>query len=580
MSDSVQDIKSRLDIVEVIKGYIRLEKAGINFKGLCPFHNEKTPSFFVSPTKQMWHCFGCSKGGDIFAFVQAIENIEFIDALHALAERAGVTLERQDPKLKSQRQRLYDALALAEKFYSAQLKENASVKEYLASRGLTQTTIEEFHIGYAPNAWDGLYKFLLAKGFKSAEIAQAGLVSAHPSDSTRYYDRFRGRIIFPIWDISDRTVGFGGRIFESGQLKQGNGPKYINTPATLVYDKGRMLYGLNKSKNAIREANVAILVEGYMDFLMSWQAGVKNIVASSGTALTVHQLDILKRITNVLLSAFDTDEAGQSATRRSIDLALFKGFEVRVLQSPQGMKDPADIVKASADMWKETVVSARPIMEFYFSHAFNKYNAQNVADKKSIAHMLIPEIKKLSNAIEQAHWISELSSRLKIKEQILEEELKKTTLENVYSEDMTNDGMQNLAQKKERKEMFLDRLIYLLEYYPQGKVLLNTFETKFIPDIPAGKVILAMKEGTELDEYLKSYKDYVSFKNGVFDAPQDPEKEIIFCLQTIRSIVTKEHLTALSWRIKEAERANKYEEVQRLIEEFKSISKTLHQYQS
>ena len=579
--DQTQEIKNRLDLIEVIKGYLRLEKSGINFRGLCPFHNEKTPSFFVSPSKQMWHCFGCSRGGDIFAFVQEIENIEFIDALRLLAEKAGITLRREDPKIKNQRQRLYDVLDLAAKFFEAQLDKNKQVKSYLASRGLKETTLKEFRLGFSPSSWDGLSSFLYSKGFKSQEVAQAGLTISNPNDAARYYDRFRGRIMFPIFDTNGRVVGFGGRIFESSSKEQNfEGPKYVNTPNTLIYDKSRLLFGLNKSKNSIRESNCVVLVEGYMDFLMSWQAGVKNIVASSGTALTPQQLDILKRLSDTVLTAFDTDEAGEGATKRSIDLALLKEFEVKVIRMDEDIKDPAEAVQKSPQTWQESVKKAMPVMEFYFDKVFRNYDPEKVEHKKIIAQQLLPEIKKLPNSIEQAHWLSEIAYKLKIKETVLEEELKRiskfASSENLISGIAETNEVQPV--KKSRAEMLFERLVYLLAQTPEAKPILEKLEVSKTPEMPITKIFLKFKNSQALDDSEQKLLDYIIFRNEVFDKPQDSEKEIQFCVQSLQIMSLKDELNKLAWQIRKAEKDKDDKVTQELIKKFQEKSSFLNKF--
>jgi len=572
VSDQVQDIKNRLDIVEIIKGYLRLEKSGINFKGLCPFHNEKTPSFFVSPSRQMWHCFGCSRGGDMFAFIQEIEHVEFADALKMLADKAGVELKHEDKKLKSQRQKLYDALELSAKFFERQLEGNKSVLEYLKNRGLKEETLSEFRVGFSPSQWDSLFKFLRTKGFSDREIAQAGLTVSNANDSTRYYDRFRGRIMFPIFDISGRVIGFGGRVFEQGNPGKEQGPKYVNTPATLVYDKGRMLYGLDKTKMEIREKNAAVLVEGYMDLLMSWQSGVKNVVASSGTALTPMQLDILKRFSNVINIAFDADAAGQSATKRSIDLAMLKGFEVKVIEVGEGVKDPAELAQKSQEAWQKAVLKARPIMEFYFEATLKKSNPNVVENKKIIAGELLPEINKLQNSIEKAHWIAELASHLKIKESVLEEEMKRSPIETISEEAAQAFGE---PLKRTRGELLLERLLYLLASNPQAKESVDSIELGGLAKTELGGLFSKIRENNDFSEDDKARLDYIVFKNEVFDKPQEPEREIKFCLDGLNTIVLKEELNRLGWEIKEAEKKQEVKEVARLVGEFKQKSKKL-----
>jgi DNA primase len=363
MFSSSEEIKNKLDIKEVIGQYLKLQKAGANYRALCPFHKEKTPSFFISPSRQIWHCFGCNSGGDIFSFIMKIENIEFKEALKLLAQKAGVELTYENPQIRSQKQILIDINKEASKFFEENLWKNKDVINYLVKRGLNQETIKEFHLGWAADEWQSVSNFLIKKGFKSKDIIDSGLAVAK---NTEIYDRFRSRIMFPIEDYSEGIVGFTGRIF------QGINPlktikdiekigKYINSPQTLIFDKSKILYGLSKSKNYLRSQESTLLVEGQMDFLAAWQSGIKNIVATSGIALTAYQLKILKRYNNTLVLGFDMDEAGEKASERSIELALSKEFNVKILRLPEG-KDLADyfINKANKENIKDLITNLRP----------------------------------------------------------------------------------------------------------------------------------------------------------------------------------------------------------------------------
>ena len=287
MSSPVEQIKQRLSVVDVIQSYIKLDKAGANFKARCPFHSEKTASFFVSPARDIWHCFGCSRGGDIFAFVMEIEGVEFIEALKILAERAGIKLKMEDPRLRNERVRLLDLMKDAADFYRRELDKREEVLDYLHKRGLKTETIQSWHLGYAPQeseGWRNLYEYLLSKGYSDEEMEKTGMAIKADQREKRYYDRFRGRIMFPIFDFSGRVVGFSGRLYPEIE-KEGVG-KYINSPQTVLYDKSKILYGFDKAKTEIRKKDACVLVEGQMDVLMSHQAGVANSVAVSGTGLT------------------------------------------------------------------------------------------------------------------------------------------------------------------------------------------------------------------------------------------------------------------------------------------------------
>lgn len=421
MEDNVSKIKERLSIVDIISGYLKIQKAGINFKAPCPFHNEKTPSFFISPERQMWKCFGCSKGGSIFDFIMEMEGVDFPEALRILAAKAGIELEKVDSSVKDSKDRLYEICESSARFFEKQMGHSSSGRmafEYLKNRGLEDATITKFRLGFAPKTWDALSGYLRNSGFTEREIIDAGMVIKRESEGI--YDRFRSRIIFPISDVNGRVVGFTGRILEGDEKEA----KYINTPQTLIYDKSRILYGLEHSRSDIRKKDKCLLVEGNMDVIMSHQAGVANVVASSGTALTPMHLAILKRYTDNLDFCFDTDSAGAMATKRGIGMALGQNFSVRAVSiDDKECKDPADYVKKYGKEWEKIVSSARPVMDFYFEKAKENYKPESAESKKNVILTVAPFIKSISSRVERAHWINKLAYLLRVKEDAIEADI-------------------------------------------------------------------------------------------------------------------------------------------------------------
>ncbi len=421
MEDHVAQIKERLDIVDVVSSYIKTQKAGVNFKARCPFHNEKTPSFNISPERQIWHCFGCSKGGDMFSFVQEIEGVDFPESLRILAARAGVQLKQFDPQLSNAKNRLYEIVELAAKFFEKQLHQSSTGKSalaYLTDRGLVDTTIKEFRLGFAPNDWHALGEFLQNCGYSQKEISDSGMAIGRDG---KFYDRFRSRITFPIMDVNGQVVGFTGRVFE--QKTEGSGQqavevaKYINTPQTLIYDKSRVLYGLAKSKTDVKQADRCLLVEGNMDALMSFQAGARNVVATSGTALTMEHLKILKRYTSKLDFCFDTDQAGVQATRRGIALALSQDCKVNIVRiDDPACKDPADYVVRHGAKWAEIASQAVPVIQFYFDKARQNYDPHSAESKRLVIAAVGPLINHVASSVERAHWIGQLAVLLRVPE--------------------------------------------------------------------------------------------------------------------------------------------------------------------
>lgn len=421
MEDNISKIKERLSIVDIVSGYLKVQKAGINFKAPCPFHNEKTPSFFISPERQMWKCFGCSKGGSIFDFIMEIEGVDFPEALRILAARAGIELEKFDSSVRNSKDRLYEICESSARFFEKQLGHSSSgsrAVEYLKNRGLENATIIKFRLGFAPKTWDALSGYLRNSGFTEKEIIDSGMVIKRESEGI--YDRFRSRVMFPISDVNGRVVGFTGRILEGDEKEA----KYINTPQTLIYDKSRILYGLEHSRGDIRKKDKCLLVEGNMDVIMSHQAGVANVVASSGTALTPMHLAMLKRYTDNLDFCFDTDSAGAMATKRGIGMALGQNFSVRAVSiDDKECKDPADYVKKYGKEWEKIVSSARPVMDFYFEKAKENYKPESAESKKNVILTVAPFIKSISSRVERAHWINKLAYLLRVKEEAIEADI-------------------------------------------------------------------------------------------------------------------------------------------------------------
>ena len=458
MSSPVEQIKQRLSVVDVVQSYIKLDKAGANFKARCPFHSEKTASFFVSPPRDIWHCFGCSRGGDIFGFVMEMEGVEFVEALKILAERAGIQLKAEDPRLRNERTRLLDLMKDAEDFYRNQLNIRKNVLDYLYGRGLKSETIQLWRLGYAPeetDGWRNLYEFLLGKGYGEEEIEKTGMIIKANQQEKRYYDRFRGRIMFPIFDFSGRIVAFSGRLFP--EIKKEGVAKYINSPQTILYDKSRILYGFDKAKAEIRKKDTCVLVEGQMDVLMSHQAGVLNVAAISGIGLTVYHLDLIGRLADNLIVSFDSDEAGLVAAGRGIDLALGKGFEVKVVVLPFG-KDPADVASKDYSAWKKAVEESRHIIDFYLQTLSEKIKEPREL-KNKVEKIILPYVNLIESEIGKSHWIKEISKRLDIREESIWEQMKKIKLKEFSASETSDAGHFDVGNLKPRRLLLEERIL-------------------------------------------------------------------------------------------------------------------------
>ena len=436
--DTVDEIKQRLDIVEVLSSYVPdLKKSGRNFKAVCPFHSEKTPSFFVFPERQSWHCFGaCGTGGDMFAFVMRKEGVDFKEALNILAERAGVAVvQRKLDEGKSEADRLKEINEVAAEYYHNLLFRSAggqSTREYLIRRGVSEKTMRQFLIGYSQDSWDSLRQELMKRGYHENELTAAGLLVSKEKEAGTY-DRFRNRLMFPIRDMAGRVVGFGARALDDSL------PKYLNSPQTLIFDKSSSLYGIDFAKLAIRKENLAVVVEGYMDVIVAHQHGFTNVVASLGTALTEKHVGIVKKLSNRLVLALDADAAGEMATLRGIEVAshtfdqkvvpmptsagLVKyeeqlDAEISVMVLPEG-KDPDDVIRESPHEWEQLLEQAAPVIDYTFDLVVSKLDTTKARDKSQAADQLLPLIAEIKHPVRQAHYLQRLSRAVTVDEQTL-----------------------------------------------------------------------------------------------------------------------------------------------------------------
>jgi DNA primase len=438
--NEVEEIKARLDIVDFIGQYVQLKRSGRTYKALCPFHTEKTPSFIVSPSRQSWHCFGaCGTGGDVISFVMRKDGLTFPEALRLTAERAGVKLpeRRRAEEREQEHARLYAANEAAAELYRRILlnsKDAAQAREYVARRGIDEETAERFKLGYSPPGWETLRESLKPQGFSDRELLEAGLLVAGESQP---HDRFRGRLMFPIWDQKGRVIGFGARALDDTQ------PKYLNTSQTPIFDKGGVLYGLHLAEEAMREEGRAIIVEGYMDVIAAHQHGLRNVVAAMGTALSERQLRTLKRFARNIVLVLDADAAGSEATLRGLELNMDLGARARTFNPspdiadeeefrrdvlriqrgivsgavdvdvmaaplPQG-KDPDDVIRQSPEAWRALLAEARPLMDFWFEEVPKRFDLSNPKQRTQMAKELARVIRIIEDPIVRAHYVQKLS---------------------------------------------------------------------------------------------------------------------------------------------------------------------------
>ena len=563
MADSpVELIKEKIDIVDFISGYINLSRAGKNWKGLCPFHKEKTPSFMVSPERQTWHCFGCNLGGDIFTFLMKYENLEFGEALRVLAEKAGVELKKVSPQEYKYIGLLYELNELAKKFFISELENNKKAFEYILSRGLKPETISEFEIGFAPDLNDGLSIHLINSGYSPDDIIRAGL--AIKNEKGRIFDRFRGRIMFPIHNHLGKVVGFTGRILP--EFEKEDVGKYINSPETPIFKKSKILYGFWKSKNFIREKNSAFLVEGQMDFLASWQAGIKNTVASSGTALTEDHLSALRKLTDKLIITFDNDKAGQEAGEKAIDMALKFDFDVKIVMF-QDFKDPAEAALAGEKNLLNAIEKAMPAPEFYFQKYLKQEKSNWSKDKLKNIQAVLQKLLNIESPVERNFWIKKLSEITSIDEKVLIEEAQKLIkkVKIVSRVDSKENNNQIYSKKFNRWELLSQEFIIAL----LGKESLNPeIEEKKYLEPNYQKIFGLLSKGIKKSEdpSLDEIINLIMLKSGDY---------LILNLEEIKKELKKEYLKEkkieLTKKIREAEKQNNEDAIKKYLAELNDL---------
>ncbi len=573
--DNIQQIKDKLPIAEFIRGYLKLIPAGKNFKANCPFHHEKTPSFIVSPDRGTWHCFGCNIGGDVFSFFMKYENAEFFEALKALAEKAGVTLERGGDGGERKLTVLYDINQAAADFFVRYLNDrnphSDAARQYLAERGLQAVTIKTFEIGLAPPQSDSLTQFLGKKGYAIADIERAGLI--FKTERGTYWDRFRGRIMFPIKNNFGKHVAFTGRLMPDADAS--NTGKYVNSPETPVFSKSKTLYGFSETKNAIREAGNAVLVEGQMDFLMTWQDGVKNVVATSGTAFTTEHAKTLERLTDTVILGFDADSAGEAASEKVIDLLSSLDMNVRVvLTGHQGAKDPADIVQAEPGKFAKLIAEAIPAMEYYIRKYYPMESKDHVAIKRGL-RAILAKLAAVKSRVEIAGWLRELSRLTGLSERVLEEEMKQLPSRPSVPTFINSPSSPEVKKEKNitsRMEAMTERVILLALSNPSFQEMLVKEQHLLTED---QRAILSPPE--TLSEELKRQRELLLLKIDLESQTEAQRKaELIELIKEIKREYLRRKKASLEDMIRQAERTGDKEKLADLLKEFDEAVKEMH----
>ena len=543
MASDVERIKEKINIVDLVSSYIKLEKAGVNYRARCPFHHEKTPSFYVSPERG-YYCFGCSAKGDIFSFVQQFEGLDFRGALKILADRAGVKLEFRRDDGKDEKTKLFDLMEESTKLYENALAQKSEALAYLKNRGLALQTVKNWRIGYAPNDWHWLESRMKKFG-TSSEMEMAGLVK---KGDKGLYDKFRGRIMFPMFDASGRVIAFSGRAFDEVD----NAAKYLNSPETPIFYKSAVLYGLYQGKAKIREQDYIILVEGQMDLLMSHQAGFSNTVATSGTSLTEHHLTIIKRFTNRIKVAYDSDGAGWKASKRAWELALKMGMEIKIAEMPAG-SDPADLILKDPQVYADCLKKARHIIDLSIDKILeSEKDARLIA--KSVKLEVLPYISHLESSMEKSYFVKQVAERCKIDEEAIWQDLERVELEPVEEK-----IEEKVAVKVDPKNILLDKLLGIYYWQQQRETVVIDLK-KIRAELER---VLSLTKLTEYESTIAVRQAELIFEAEVnYDRSEVLDREIKELLVKLEVEGLTIDATRLMGEIHELEKQGKTEEAQ------------------
>jgi len=580
MNDDVEQVKSKVDIVSLVSEYVQLKKSGRNYKANCPFHNEKTPSFMVSPDRQIFKCFGCGEGGDVFAFLKKMEGLEFGEALRLLASKVGVQLKEYKPSLAEKRKEtLLEISGLASNLFHYLLTKHSLGKnalDYLKARGVIKKSVDNFQLGFSPNQKKFLFQFLVKKGYLPADIISTGLVIA-TSDGP--IDRFRGRIIFPISDIQGRVTAFSGR--SVGSLE----PKYLNSPETLIFNKSKTLYGINLAKASIKKEKAAVLVEGNLDVISSHQVGVENVVAPLGTALTIQQVENLKKLSDTVIFAFDTDLAGDAAEKRGIEIVEEAGMNMKVVQLLEG-KDPDEVIKKNPHLWKKVLKEAVPIYDYFINSAVGRYGVDSAEGKRRVVNEVIPTLSKLTDEILRSHYLQQLSAKVGVEETDLRE-----LVDKYVSGDRKGSEIKEVLDKplSPRVGSIVEK--YLLALVVQSGQIEKGVAPELFTDNSYQEIFKLIKQYKKENEkwrvkafaknlpeaLLPAFDDILLFDidEEVLELPSKLEQEINVCANRLKELSLRKKLKELSIAIKQAEAVGNGDKIRSLSEEFRDRSSEL-----
>ena len=582
-NEIIDQILDKTDIVEIISQHVQLKRAGQNFKACCPFHQEKTPSFMVSRAKQIYHCFGCGAGGNVIGFLMNHEKMDFIDAIKILSDKTGIALPRSNSSQSATNtlaDKMYNANDIACGFYEENLTKEygASAHQYFVRRGITERIRKHFRLGYAVDSWQGILNFCKAKNVTPEVLQKTGLILKNDTTGN-IYDRFRNRVMFPIFDVRGRVLGFGARALDDSL------PKYLNSPETHIYKKGRQLYGLNFAKDAIRKQNYVVIVEGYFDIILPFQNEIKNIVATLGTALTPEQIGALKRFTKNVIMVYDADQAGQAATLRGLDLLIEEEMNVRIAILPKG-KDPDSFVreKGRAEFIK-VLKDSKDLFDYKLGTLTAKFKSNEPQGKARIIGEMLPTLAKIKNAVLQSGYLKKMAEELQIDEESIRSEIKKINV----------GGTRSFSRPKEIKETVkyksatpaeLTLLAIALEDPHAIKEIEEKLSISTFSDVSVRRILDKVRELESENRKImpshlmssfddKRIEGIISEAVGIAETIQDKERVFGDCLRHIKTSNLKDSLKVIQLKIKEASRTDDTAKVDSLVAEYSNLIKEI-----
>ncbi|MFC1727088.1 DNA primase [Patescibacteria group bacterium] len=570
--DQLEEIKNNISLVELISEYVSLKKAGRNFKAVCPFHSETAPSFMVSPERQIFKCFGCGEGGDHFRFLMKIEGMEFVESLRYLAKRAGVKLKSYQPSQgEKNKQLLFEINHLAGEYYHYLLLHHSAGKralDYILGRGITQESLKRFKLGFAPNLWTGLQSYLTGKkGYQVEDLERAGLViKSSKGYKQSYYDRFRNRLMFPLKDHRGNACGFAGRL-----LSESSQAKYVNSPETLVYHKSNLLYGLDEVRTFVKKVDQLVLVEGELDMISSYQAGVKNVAAIKGSALTEPQVRLLGRFTQNIILALDRDLAGDIAARRGIEIADQAGLMIRVVKL-RGGKDPDEVAQKNPKLWRQLVKEAVPIFDYLLSSALERFGTKTAQGKRRVGLELIPVLAKINDEIVKAHYIALLADSLQVSERVIMAQMEKVIRSKSPRPVQRGSGQKTVLQKgvlKTRREILEEHLLALVFQSDDWSLLVKKRLAGLVKTPRFVRILEVLKQ------YLKRYKTHNSQRLAKMMAAELVESfNHLYLIDFSSLIEDDEKLSAeLEKTIERISELNLKEKLRQIAREIKNLEK-------